>query len=153
MKRPCDYILQAFLGCVLLYFSTNISLLPWLSEGRVLNKVSGSLLSSKARDRGLLSSKRTYSKGDKTTMKHSCFFFNQKMVIKTDNHPSECKATISSSPEKSRNKGATDRGHCSQTWSWWIGAFRCAWMYRRLQGVGGNCRRPLRSFVYACVLV
>lgn len=70
--------------------------------------------------------------------------------FKTDNHPSECKATISLSPEKRRNYGATDRGHCSQTWSWWIGAFWCAWMYRRLQGVGGNCRRPLRSFVCVC---
>lgn len=39
---------------------------PWFSAGSVLNRVSGSLLSSRALDRGLLSSKTTYSAGGKT---------------------------------------------------------------------------------------
>ena len=47
-------------------FDNNPSVVPWLSAGRILNKVSGSLLSSRALDRGLLSSRTTYSIGGRT---------------------------------------------------------------------------------------
>lgn len=69
MRVPCDCICVASILLVcghIIWFDKYLFVVPWLSAGSVLNRVSGSLLSSRAFDRGLLSSKTTYSTGDKT---------------------------------------------------------------------------------------
>lgn len=97
--------------------STKMPLLPWWSEGRVLNRVSGSLLSSRARDRGLLSSSRTNSEGDKHQSNVDLFLMRTQPWKQQEGQwcPSECKDKISTLLEQQLKRGMTDRGRCSQS--------------------------------------
>lgn len=74
---------------------------PWFSAGSVLNRVSGSLLSSRALDRGLLSSKTTYSAGGKTAGWH---VFNVNIKAGTVAHHSTI--TISEGTSESHRQRA-----------------------------------------------